>query len=705
MKRTLSIAFYVLAAVAAAHAQERAPNALVPPVATKHAHPSTIHGRTRSDDYFWLRDKESPDVHAYLKAEADYADALTAPLGPLRDKLYAEMLSHIQEDDVSPPYREGAYLYYSRTEKGKQYPTFCRKRAPDGAEEVILDLNQLGTGQKFIARGGMRPSDDGTLLAYSTDVAGFREYTLYVKDLKRARLLPEHVNHVSTFDWAADGKTLFYTVEDAAKRSYRLYRHRLGAPTAKDALVYEEKDERFRIGVERSSSRTHLLMTSASHTASEVRFVDAKQPAAAWQLIAPREDNHEYYADEGDGVFYIRSNKAGRNFRVVTAPVADPQPANWKELLPHRPDVMVEGVQPFKRFLVIAEREDALPQLRVIELASGEQHRVKLPEAVYTARVDVNMVYDTDVVRYVFASFTTPLSWLNYDMRARTSTLLKRTPVPGGYDPTKYVGERVHATASDGTKIPISIVHKVGVARDGKAPMLLTGYGSYGFPSPVFFDPMRLSLLDRGVVFALAHIRGGGDMGKRWHDDGRMMHKRNTFTDFIASAEWLRDNQYCAPGRLGIQGGSAGGLLMGAVTNMRPDLFKVVMAYVPFVDVINTMLDESLPLTVGEFEEWGNPKKLDEYEDMMSYSPYDNVKQQKYPTMFVRSALNDSQVMYWEPAKWVARLRATKTDRNPLVFKINLDPAGHGGAAGRYDKLHEAAYDLAFLLDQLGIKN
>jgi oligopeptidase B len=704
MRRALSLALLVFVAVPAL-AQERAPVALTPPVAAKRPHPSTIHGQTRPDDYYWLREKSSPEVLSYLRAEAAYADSFTAPLQPLRDKLYKEMLSHIQEDDVSPPYREGAFLYYSRMEKGKQYAIWCRKPAPDGREEVLLDLNELGAGQKFIARGGMHPSDDGTMLAYTTDVTGFREYTLYVKNLKTGALLPERMDKVESFAWAADGKTLFYVTEDAAKRGYRLWRHRLGEPVKKDALVYEEKDERFRIGVRRTRSRDYVILNASSHTASEERFLPATRPTAAWKLVAPREKDHEYYLEHRGDRFYIWSNKVGRNFRVVSAPVADPRPQNWVELIPHRTDVMVEDVLAFKNYLVIAEREDALAQLRVLDLRTNEQHRVKFPEAVYEAWPDINMVYDTDVVRYGFTSFTTPVSWLDYDMAKRGSTLVKRTPVPGGFDPTRYVSERVHAVAADGAQIPLSVVHKVGAPRDGKGPLLLYGYGSYGIPEAPYFDPTRLSLLDRGVTFAVAHIRGGGDLGKKWHDDGRMMHKRNTFTDFIAAAEWLKANKYAAPERLAIEGGSAGGLLIGAVVNMRPDLFKVALAYVPFVDVINTMLDETLPLTVGEFEEWGNPKEADAYAYMMSYSPYDNVKAQKYPALFVRSALNDSQVMYWEPAKWVARLRANKTDRNPLVFKINMDPAGHGGAAGRYDKLHEAAYDDAFLLQQLGVRD
>ncbi|MGZ3405896.1 MAG: S9 family peptidase, partial [Polyangia bacterium] len=596
------------------------------------------------------------------------------------------------------------FQYFARTEKGKQYPTWCRKLSAETPDEVLLDLNTLAVGQKFISRGAMHPSDDGALLAYSTDVTGFREYTLYIKDLKTGALLPERVAKVESFAWAADGKTLFYVTEDAAKRGYRLYRHRLGEPVAKDALVYEEKDERFRIGVQRTRSLESLLLVSSSHTASEVRFLDAKTPMAAWRLIAERQKDHEYYVDQRGDRFYIHSNKAGRNFRVVTAPVADPRPQNWVELLPHRPDVMVEDVLAFKNYLVVAEREDALAQLRVIDLRTNEQHRVHMSEADYEAWTDVNLVFDTDVLRFGYTSFTTPNSWFDYDMKKRTATLVKRTPVPGGFDPAHYVAERVHATASDGARVPISLVHKVGVARDGKGPLLLTGYGSYGFPEAPYFDATRLTLLDRGITVAVAHIRGGGDLGKKWHDDGRMMHKKNTFTDFIASAEWLLANKYVARDRLAIMGGSAGGLLIGAVVNMRPELFKVAFAYVPFVDVINTMLDETLPLTVGEFEEWGNPKKPEEYDYMMSYSPYDNVRVQKYPSLFVRSALNDSQVMYWEPAKWVARLRANKTDHNPLLFKINMDPAGHGGAAGRYDKLHEKAYDDAFLLMQLGVR-
>jgi oligopeptidase B len=704
MKRSLPI---LLALLVASAALGQEPTLATPsaPVAPKQPHPATIHGQTRADDYYWLREKQSPEVLAYLKTEADYADAMTKSLTPAREQIYKEMLSHIQEDDVSPPYREGGFLYYSRNAKGKQYAIWCRKRTLDAPEEVLLDLNVLGAGQKYIARGLMHPSDDGSLLAYSTDVSGFREYTLYIKDMATGQLLPERMPKVESFAWAADGKTLFYVTEDAAKRGCRLWRHRLGTPVASDVMLYEEKDERFRIGVERTRSRKMLLLTSASHTASEVRFLDATRPTGAWQLIAPREVDHEYYVGHGGDRFYIYTNKTGRNFRVVSAPVADPRPQQWVEILPHRPEVMVEGIAVFQNWLVVSEREDALAQLRVIDLKTNEQHRVKLAEAVYDAWVDNNLVFDTDVLRYGFTSFTTPNSWFDYDMGKRTAALVKRTPVPGGFDPARYVSERVHAIASDGTRIPISIVHKVGVPRDGSGALMLWGYGSYGYPNAPYFDATRLVLLDRGVTYAVAHIRGGGDLGKKWHDDGRMMHKRNTFTDFITAAEWLIANKYVARNRLGIGGASAGGLLMGAVVNMRPDLFRVVYAGVPFVDVINTMLDESLPLTVGEFEEWGNPKDRAQYAYMMSYSPYDNVAPHAYPTILVRSALNDSQVMYWEPAKWVARLRATKTDANPLIFKINLDPAGHGGAAGRYDRLREIAWDDAFLLQQLSVRN
>jgi oligopeptidase B len=674
-----------------------------PPVARRIAHPGTVHGDTREDDYFWLREKTNPDVAAYLEAENAYADAVMAPTAALQETLYVEMLGRIKETDLSVPYREGGYFYYSRTEEGKQYPIYCRKQGGlDAPEEVTLDLNELAVGHSFLAIGAYAVSDDGALLAYSVDTTGFREYTLYVKDLRTGALRPERIEKTGALAWATDGHTLFYTVEDEAKRPYRVYRHRLG-PATPDELVYEEKDELFRVWVGRTRSRAYLLLGSASHTTTEVRYRPAAEPEGEWRLVAPRRHEHEYDVDHHGDRFYIRTNDQGRNFRLVWAPVADPGPQRWQEVVAHRPDVMLEGAEFFQHHSVLLERAQGLQVLRVTDLRTGEWHRVSFPEPTYAAFPSYNPEFETGVFRYTYQSLVTPASVFDYDMEARTSTLLKEQPVLGGYDRAQYVSERLHATASDGTRVPISIVYRKGTPRDGRAPLYLYGYGSYGYPLPVGFSSNRLSLLDRGVAVAMAHVRGGGEMGKAWHDDGRMLNKRNTFTDFIVAAEHLVAGKYTSTDRLVIEGGSAGGLLVGAAVNLRPDLFSLVVSKVPFVDVLNTMLDESLPLTVGEYEEWGNPNRRDEYDCIKSYCPYTNLAPRAYPTMLVKTSFHDSQVMYWEPAKYVARLRTLKTDDNLLLLKTNM-AAGHGGASGRYDYLREVAFDYAFVLTQLGLE-
>jgi oligopeptidase B len=683
-------------------------SAAVPPVAKKVEKVVTLHGEARSDPYFWLRDKPNPDVAAYLEAENAYTAAVMKSTEPFQEALYSEMLGHVKETDLSVPYREGDWLYYFRTEKGKQYRIYCRKKFPDGPEQVTVDLNELAKGQKFMALGTYAVSDDGNLLAYSTDNTGFRQYTLFVKDLRANALWPERIEKTTRTVWAADNLTLFYAVEDAAKRPYRVYRHRLLEPQSSDVLVYEEKDERFHAGIGRTRSRTWLILSSESHTTSERRVLKADAPAGEWTLVAPREQDHEYDVDHRGDLFYIRTNSGGRNFRLVTAPVASPGRASWKEIVPHRADVMLEDADLFANHLVLHERANGLPRFTVTNLATNASHVVAFPEPVYSAFSETNRVFDTNLFRYAYQSFVTPNSVFDYDMDANTSKLLKEQEVPG-YDRSLYRSDRLWAAASDGTKIPISIVWRAKAAdgkeralKDGPFPMWLNGYGAYGIPIPVTFSSNRLPLLDRGVVIAIAHIRGGGEMGKKWHDDGRMLKKRNTFSDFIAAAESLVAQKITAKDRLVIEGGSAGGLLMGAVTNMRPDLFRAVVAKVPFVDVLNTMSDATLPLTVGEYEEWGNPAKKEEYDTIKTYSPYDNLRKGAYPAMLVMTSFNDSQVFYHEPAKYVARLRTLKTDANPLLLKTNM-AAGHGGASGRYDYLHEAAFEWAFVLVQLGI--
>jgi oligopeptidase B len=675
-----------------------------PPVAKVVRETSEVHGELRVDDYRWLRYREDPDVRAYLEAENDYTDAVMKPTEGFQRALYAEMLARIQETDRDVPCRRGGFFYFSRTEQGQQYAIHCRKKgALDAKEEVILDLNRLADGKPFMSLGVYQVSDeDPSLLAYSTDDTGFRQYTLFVKDLDTGELVEKVAERVGSAAWAADGQTLFYTVEEeSTKRQYRLYRHRLGE--AAHDLVYEEEDPAFNVGVFRTRSRQYLVLGIGSLTTSEARFLAAAEPLGKWRLLAPRLREQEYDLDHHGGFFYLRVNDTGRNFRLVKAPVARPGRESWVEVRPHREDVMLEGVDCFRDHLVLFEREGGLPEVSVVDLRTGAEHRLAFPETAYSAWPEANPEFDTRTFRYSYQSLVTPPSVFDYDMEARATTLLREQPVLGGYDRTRYETERVSATAPNGVGVPLSIVYRKGLVRDASAPILLSAYGAYGFPLPITFSSNRVSLLDRGVVVALAHVRGGGEMGKRWHDDGRMTKTRNTFTDFVAAAEFLLSGRYGSRDRLVIEGGSAGGLLMGAVTNLRPDLFRAVVLRVPFVDVINTMLDETLPLTVGEFEEWGNPQERSAYDYMRSYCPYSNLERKAYPAMLVKTSFHDSQVMYWEPAKYVAKLRTLKTDTRPLLLKTNM-AAGHGGASGRYDHLREVAFDYAFILTEMGVR-
>ncbi|MBS1803131.1 MAG: S9 family peptidase [Acidobacteria bacterium] len=688
------------------------------PIARKDHRESKLHGATLIDDYAWLRDKDNAEVTEYLKAENAYSDALTVDLAPLRDELYNEMLSHIKQTDESAPYREGDWWYYARTEEGKQYSIFCRKRgsesAPEGPEEIVLDGNQLAEGQAFFAIGATDISDDGRWLAYTTDTTGFRQYSLHIKDLETGETLPDPPSpglqdRVGSLTWASDNATLFYTVEDEEqKRQFQLYRHTLHAPYAEDVLVYQDDDERFNIGVGRTRDGKYLVLESASHTTTECQILAADHPTGEFRMIVPREDEHEYYIDHRHGQLFIRTNDKGRNFRLVTAPVETPEREHWTERIAHRDAVMLEDVDLFESFFVACEREDGLPRLRMwkFEGDSAEAHRageIAFPEPAYNASSGVNRVWETKLFRYGYQSLVTPGSVFEYNINSGESKLLKQQEVPGGFDRTLYASERVHATASDGVKVPVSLVYRRDkFEKNHGGPLYVYGYGSYGYSLPLGFSPNRLTLLDRGIVMAYAHIRGGGDLGKPWHDAGKMLVKRNTFTDFVAVVEHLTANGYGDRGRVAIEGGSAGGLLMGAVTNLRPDLFRAVLSHVPFVDVMNTMLDASLPLTVPEYEEWGDPNQEEYFRYMLSYSPYDNLKAGAYPAMLVKTSLNDSQVMYWEPAKYVAKLRTLKTDSNPLLLVTNME-AGHGGASGRYDYLKEIAFDYAFLLRELGV--
>ena len=709
MKLRTTILLVALVCAAAAVWTERTMNAQEqppkPPVAKKVPKTTQIHGYTVTDDYAWLADKTKTDkdMLAYLKAETDYAEAMMSGTKGFQDSLYKEMLARIKETDENVPYKNGEYFYYSRTEQGKQYPIFCRKKGSlTAAEEVTIDMNEMAKGHNYFSIGAYNISDSGNLLAFSTDTTGFRQYDLFVKDLTTGKISDKIAERVNMVAWATDNKTVFYVTEDATtKRTDKLFRHVLGS--GKHDLLYEEKDELYRIFAGRTRSKGYIVLGIASSTTSEMRYLPADNPTAELKLLLPRKEMHEYYLDHIGDRFYIRTNDKGKNFRLVTAAVSDPRQENWKELIPHRKEVMLEDVDCFAGHYLVHERENGIPKVGITDLKSGKSHYIEYPEPVYVTSAGPNMEFTATTYRFNYESFITPGSVFDYDVNTRKRELKKQEPVLGGYDMKLYKSERFYATAADGTKVPISIVYRKDLKLDGKRPMLLEAYGSYGYPYDVDFSSQRLSLLDRGVIYANAHIRGGGDLGKEWHDQGKMMAKKNTFTDFNACAEHLVKTKYTSSDRLVITGGSAGGLLMGAVTNMRPDLFKAVVSYVPFVDVMNTMLDASLPLTVGEYLEWGNPNEKAAYDYMRSYSPYENIEAKAYPTMLVRTSLNDSQVMYWEPAKYVARLRSLKTDKNLLLFKVKLEPGGHGGASGRYDRLKDTAFDYAFILGQFGI--
>jgi len=684
------------------------------PVAARKPHSTPIHGTELLDDYAWLRDKGAPEVTAYLEAENAYTSAAMSGTEDLQHTLYTEILSHIQEDDVSVPYRDGAYEYLSRTTKGLQYPRFIRRPISDPTiEQTILDVNQLAEGQPFMSLGALGISPNGKLLAYTTDNTGFRQYTLAIKDLETNQTLADTAQRVGSIVWAADSATLFFTTEDdQTKRQDQLWRHTLGATTA-DTLVFEEKDERFNLGVGRTRDRKFLLLEAGSHTTSEAWFLSSSTPEAAFTLIAPRVDDEEYSIDHRDGFFYIRSNRDAEQFKLLRTPVATPGRDHWQEILPEHKDAPLEDFDLFQTFLVTNYSERGLPILRVFALdAEGlpsTPNDIRFPDPAYTAYGEINRAFDTTEFRYSYQSLVRPASVFSYNVATQLSTLLKQQEVPGGFDATQYASERLWFKAPDGVEVPISLVYRRDkFHKDAKSPLYVYGYGSYGYALPLGFSASRLSLLDRGLVVAYAHIRGGGELGDPWHDAGKMMSKRNTFTDFIAATEFLTANGYGDPTRVAIEGGSAGGLLMGAVVNFaaaagKPALFRAVLSHVPFVDVMNTMLDATLPLTVAEYEEWGNPNEPEAFAYMRNYSPYDNLAAGPYPAMLVKTSLNDSQVMYWEPAKYVAKLRTLKTNSTPLLLHINMD-AGHGGASGRYDYLKEIAFDHAFLLKQLEIE-
>jgi len=690
------VAMTLLSALAA-----DAPN---PPVAPKKPHVSEVHGQKVTDDYFWLRERENPEVISHLKAENAYTEAMTANVKGLETKLYDEMLGRIKQTDLSVPYRENGYFYYSRTEEGKAYPIHCRKKGSlDAPEEVMLDVNKMAEGKPTLFISPLGVSPDNTILAFGEDPTGGRIVTIRFKNLKTGELLPDAIpGTAGDMAWFGDSKTFVFVTQDHALRSAKVFRSTLGKDHSKAELILDETDERFDVGVSLTLSRKFILMHSTSMKTGEYWFLSTDNPAGTFQVIEPRRQGVEYsVVDHGDK-FLIRHNDGAINFTLVEAPIASPGRANWKTVIPHSDDSYLTGVTAFKDFLVIQAREGGLGTIRIRKFSDGTDHLVKFPETAYSVFPRSNAEYDTSTLRLSYASFITPVSIFDYDMNGRSLTLLKETPVLGGYDRTKYTSTRFFAKAPDGAEVPVTVVHRKDLKLDGSNPTLLYSYGSYGINTDVSFSSSILSLLDRGMVYAIAQIRGGSDKGRLWYEQGRMMNKKNTFTDFIAAAEALITKGYTKPDKLAIRGGSAGGLLMGAVTNMRPDLFKAVIADVPFVDVINTMLDKDLPLTVAEYEQWGNPNEKPAYDYMITYSPYDNVAKKAYPAILATTGLYDSQVSYWEPAKWVQKLRAMKTDNNIILLKINMD-AAHGGSSGRYARMKEDAFRYAWMLNQLGI--
>ncbi|MBP9664191.1 MAG: S9 family peptidase [Pyrinomonadaceae bacterium] len=683
-----------------------------PPVAKKVPNVLKIHGYEITDNYGWLRDRQpdgtksnDPAIIDYLNAENKYTASHMDRYQPFVDSLYKEMLGRIKQTDLSVPTKIGGFWYFNKTEEGKQYPTFLRSKTRDGANaEVLLDVNEMAKGHEFYSIGAFEVSDDGNMLAFSTDTNGYRQYTLQFKDLKTGKILTDRIERTTSTEWSPDGKYLFYVQEDAvSKRNDKLFRHEVGT-TGADPLVFEEKDVLFNINIYRSRDHRMFFLQSGAATMSEDRYLSAETPLGEWKMLSPRREGHEYYADFDMGEFYIVTNKDAENFKVVRAPANDPSEANWTDFIAHNPKIKVQSIDFFKGTAVVSEVENGLEYIRVMDRKTKRADlRIPTPESVYEMGLGGNPEYATPYIRYNYSSMVTPNSTYEFDLKARKSVLVKQQEIPSGHNRDNYETTRVWAMARDGVKVPVSILMKKGTKLDGSAPMLLYAYGSYGYSMTPNFSSSRLSLVDRGMIYAIAHIRGGSELGEKWRQDGRMFKKMNTFHDFIDSAKWLIANKYTSSDRLVIQGGSAGGLLMGVVTNQSPETFKAVIAQVPFVDVMNTMIDDSLPLTTQEWIEWGNPrddKKAWDYMD--SYSPYDNVRAQNYPDMLIEASLNDSQVPYWEAAKWTAKLRELKTDDNTILLKMNMG-AGHGGASGRYDRLKEVAFEYAYALTEVGI--
>ncbi|MCF8224848.1 MAG: S9 family peptidase [Bacteroidales bacterium] len=677
-----------------------------PPVAEKKPKELTIHGDTRVDNYYWLRERDNPEVIAYLESENAYREAMMKETEELQENLYEEIVGRIKQTDESVPYRKNGYYYYTRYEEGKEYPIYCRKKeSMESEEEIMLDVNEMAKGYAYYAAVGLSVSPDNRYLSFGVDTISRRKYTIHIKDLETGKILDDEIA-VTTggSTWANDNKTIFYTRKDEQTlRSKAIYTHSLGNSSGDDLLVYNEDDETFSTYVYKTKSEKYIVIGSSSTLTNEYRVVSADHPDREFRVIQPRTRGLEYSVSHFGDHFYIVTNLDAKNFRLMKTPVNRTTKDNWIEVIPHREDVMLEGIELFSNYMVIDERKDGLSQLRIIHMKDGSEHYMEFWEEVYTAGISYNPEFDTDLLRFSYTSLTTPYSTFDYNMVSREKELLKQQEVLGDFEPENYEARRIYATASDGAKVPVSLVYRKGLELNGKNPAMIYGYGSYGATMDPRFSSVRLSLLDRGFVYAIAHIRGGQIYGREWYEDGKLLNKINTFTDFNSCAEALINEGYTNPDRLYAMGGSAGGLLMGAVINLRPELYNGVIAAVPFVDVVTTMLDETIPLTTSEYDEWGNPNEKDYYEYMLSYSPYDQVEQKDYPNLLVTTGLHDSQVQYWEPAKWVARLRDMKTDDNLLLLYCNMD-TGHGGASGRFERYRETAMEYAFIFMLEGIK-
>jgi len=705
-KKNYILSLFLIVFIVGYMACEKEKTMVKPPVAKKIEKKLIKHGDVRIDNYYWLNERDNPEVIEYLKAENNYTKEMMKHTEKLQEKLYKEIIGRFKQNDESVPYFKNGYYYYSKYEEGKEYPIYCRKKGSLNAkEEVMLNVNEMAKGHNYYAVVGLSVSPDNKLLSFGVDTVGRRKYVIHFKNLKTGEILPDKVeNTTGSSVWANDNKTVFYTIKDKTLRSYKIVKHLLGTMPDKDTVAYHEQDPTFDVFVYKTKSDKYIIIGSSSTMSDEYRFIDASKPNDKFKIIQKRERGLEYSVNHFENYFYIVTNLDAKNFKLVKTSVNKTSKENWEDVIPYNEQVFMEGIDIFKNYLVVSMRENGLPMLKVINWNKKEEHYIKFDEETYAVYTSYNPEFNTDILRFNYTSLTTPNSTYDYNMKTKERKLLKRQEVVGDFKPENYESKRLFATAKDGVKVPISIVYKKGLKKDGKNPLLLYGYGSYGYSMEPYFSSVRLSLLDRGFVYAIAHIRGGQEMGRSWYEDGKLLKKKNTFTDFIACGEYLVKEKFTSPDRLFAEGGSAGGLLMGAVVNMKPELFKGVIAAVPFVDVVTTMLDDTIPLTTAEYDEWGNPNIEKYYFYMKSYSPYDNVEAKDYPAMLVTTGLHDSQVQYFEPAKWVAKLRDLKTDNNLLIFDIDME-SGHGGTTGRFKRYKRTALEYAFLLDLAGIKN